>query len=194
MTVCHSMRLPHSQLRQHLRTYPRRSIRHSTRSFSNHKNGNPSTRSTVEVGNTYEHLCLHTLRILGFHLHHTGGRSDRGIDLLGHWVPPSSHSNSPSTTHGRSNGWEAKPLPVIVQCKALAATPTPSIIRELAGAIVGAPEGWRGDDTIGVLCARREATAGVREAVRRAGRGVVWIMVENPNIGEDGGGRGGDGG
>lgn len=29
-----------------------------------------------------------------------------------------------------------------------------------------------------VLCAKREATRGVREAVRRSGAPVVWVMVE----------------
>lgn len=31
----------------------------------------------------------------------------------------------------------------------------------------------------GVLCAKREATGGVREAVRMSEKGVVWIMVED---------------
>lgn len=52
------------------------------------------------------------------------------------------------------------------------------MIRELEGAVAGAPSEWRGSDTIGVLCARNEATEGVRQAVRRSGRGVVWVMIE----------------
>lgn len=44
---------------------------------------------------------------------------------------------------------------------------------------MGAPDGWRGARTVGVLCAKREATRGVREAVRRCGIPVVWVMVED---------------
>ena len=42
---------------------------------------------------------------------------------------------------------------------------------------------------MGVLCARGKATGGVREAVRGAGRGIVWMCV-----GEGGEGGGGNGG
>ena len=52
------------------------------------------------------------------------------------------------------------------------------MIRELEGALGGAPGEWKGEDTVGVLCARREITAGVRDALRRSKRGVVWVMVE----------------
>lgn len=52
------------------------------------------------------------------------------------------------------------------------------MIRELAGAIAGAPEAWQGEDTIAVLCARREATPGLREAVLKSKRGVVWVLVD----------------
>lgn len=53
------------------------------------------------------------------------------------------------------------------------------MIRELEGALAGAPGQWSGEATIGVLCARREVTAGVRDALRRSRRGVVWVMVED---------------
>lgn len=43
---------------------------------------------------------------------------------------------------------------------------------------MGAPEGWRGANTVGVLCAKQAATRGVREAIRRCGIPVVWIMIE----------------
>ena len=52
------------------------------------------------------------------------------------------------------------------------------MIRELEGALAGAPGQWSGETTVGVLCARREVTAGVRDALRRSKRGVVWVMVE----------------
>lgn len=65
-----------------------------------------------------------------------------------------------------------------MQCKALRAKVTPNLVRELEGAFAGVPPGWRRDNVVGVLCAPREATKGVRDAVRAAGRGVVWIMVD----------------
>ena len=53
------------------------------------------------------------------------------------------------------------------------------MIRELEGALAGAPGEWSGGDTIGVLCAKRGVTAGVRDALRRSRRGIVWVMVED---------------
>lgn len=58
----------------------------------------------------------------------------------------------------------------------------PAAVRELEGATAGAPEGWRGTNTVGVLCTKRPATKGAREAVRKSGMPVVYIMVED--IGE----------
>ena len=124
--------------------------------------------SAVGIGTSYEHLCARTLPRLEFRdLTRTGGRADKGIDLLGKWLPLSlQHSQSP-------------PLNVVVQCKAVARKAGPEMIRELEGALAGAPGEWRGEDTIGVLCAKREVTAGVRDALRRSKRGVVWVMVED---------------
>lgn len=61
------------------------------------------------------------------------------------------------------------------------------MIRELEGALAGAPGEWSGADTVGVLCAKRGVTAGVRDALRRSRRGIVWVMVEDP--GDDDGGK-----
>jgi Protein of unknown function (DUF2034) len=66
-----------------------------------------------------------------------------------------------------------------VQCKALAAKVGPNIVRELEGAFAGAPAGWEGADVVGILCARREASKGVRDTVRRSGRGLIWVMVDD---------------
>lgn len=52
------------------------------------------------------------------------------------------------------------------------------MIRELEGVVAGAPGGWREDTTIRVLCAQKEATDGVRQAVKRSSRGIIWVMVE----------------
>ncbi|KAL8711991.1 MAG: hypothetical protein Q9220_003687 [cf. Caloplaca sp. 1 TL-2023] len=129
-----------------------------------------SPTSTVYIGTHYEYLCQSTLSRLSFTLTRTGGRSDRGIDLQGHWTLPSLPT----------------PLPILVQCKALKTKTSPEVVRELEGIFAGAPAGWRGEDTVGVLCAKRPATKGVREAVRRSGMPVVWVMLED--LGE---GRGG---
>ena len=37
---------------------------------------------------------------------------------------------------------------------------------------------------MGVLCATREATKGVRDAVKRLGRPVMWIMLEDVGEGQ----------
>ena len=66
-----------------------------------------------------------------------------------------------------------------MQCKNLKSKAGPNLIRELEGAFVGAPPGWKGESAVAVLCASREATKGVREAIRGARRGLVWIMVED---------------
>ncbi|KAI4262035.1 MAG: hypothetical protein L6R42_002780 [Xanthoria sp. 1 TBL-2021] len=136
----------------------------SLQTFLTHaQSTNLSPTSTVYIGTYYEYLCLSTLRRLSFNLTRTGGRSDRGIDLLGHWTIPSLPF----------------PLRVLVQCKALKAKTGPETIRELEGMFAGAPVGWRGENIVGVLCAKREATKGVREAVRRSAAPVIWIMVED---------------
>ena len=71
-----------------------------------------------------------------------------------------------------------------MQCKALKSKVKPNLVRELEGAFAGALAGWRGEEVVGVLCATREATKGVREAVRRFGRPVVWVMLEDVGEGE----------
>ncbi|MCJ1250509.1 hypothetical protein MMC30_007737 [Trapelia coarctata] len=121
-----------------------------------------SPTSTTYVGTYYEYLCEISLRRLGFSLIRTGGRSDAGIDLLGSWNLPGLSS----------------PVKCIVQCKNLKAKAGPNLIRELEGAFVGAPTGWRGERVVGVLCAGKEATKGVRDAIRSARRGIVWCHVE----------------
>ncbi len=128
-----------------------------------------SPKSAIYIGTHYEYLCASTLIRLSFSLTRVGGPSDAGIDLLGMWKLPTL----------------PYPLRVLVQCKALAAKVSPMTVRELEGAAAGAPEGWRGSGTIGVLCAKRPATKGVRKAVRRSGMPVVWIMVED--VGHKGG-------
>ncbi|KAL8936812.1 MAG: hypothetical protein Q9211_004000, partial [Gyalolechia sp. 1 TL-2023] len=127
------------------------------------------------VGTYYEYLCLATLRRLSFTLTRTGGRSDRGIDLLGHWHLPSI----------------PEPLRVLVQCKAQNSSLTPSLVRELAGIYAGAPAGWRNDGadgkTVAMLCGKKAATAGARDALRSCKVPVVWVAIEDS--GTDGPGK-----
>ncbi|TVY34146.1 Uncharacterized protein LSUB1_G006391, partial [Lachnellula subtilissima] len=85
-------------------------------------------RSTTYVGTHYEYTVQTALSRLGLSLKRIGGRSDYGIDLIGTWNLPSS----------------LQPLQVLIQCKALASKAEPRVVRELEGAFVGAPTGWRG--------------------------------------------------
>lgn len=119
-----------------------------------------SPTSTVYIGTHYEYTCIQSLARLGFTLHRVGGASDLGIDLLGTWTTPVS---PPS-------------LQVLVQCKAEG--PKPSHVRELEGAVVGAPLGWRGQGTVAFLVARGEATRGVREALQRSRARLGFVFVE----------------
>ena len=126
-----------------------------------------SPTSTLYIGTHYEYTCKQSLIRLGFTLTRTGGRADAGIDLLGTWHLPGG---------GASGG--SPPLRCVAQCKALARAVGPSAVREIEGAIRGAPVGWRGDRCVGVLLAAQPASRGVREAIKRSSRGLVWICVE----------------
>ncbi|KAL9576541.1 MAG: hypothetical protein Q9212_007011 [Teloschistes hypoglaucus] len=135
-----------------------------------------SPKSAVYAGTYYEYLCLSTLSRLGFSLSRTGGRSDQGIDLIGTWSLPSIPPCHP-------------PLKCLIQCKASKSKITPDVVRELEGSFAGAPAGFLGEEVVSVLCAKREATKGVREAVRRSKRPVVWVMLEDLGGEEGTGGK-----
>ncbi|KAK7218484.1 hypothetical protein V2G26_006487 [Clonostachys chloroleuca] len=96
-------------------------------------------KSTVFVGTHYEYTIAGTLSRYGFSLQRVGGASDCGVDLLGTWTPPKTR----------------RAMRTLVQCKAGAQRAGPNLIRELEGAFVGAPVGWRGPGA---------GTAGKREA------------------------------
>lgn len=133
-------------------------------SVSSHHNDLPSfleyasridldTNSGTYVGTHYEYTVGKALESYGMQLKRIGGRSDCGIDLLGTWTVPSA----------------AQPLKVLVQCKAHAGRKIePSQARELEGAFVGAPPGWRGSGVLGLLVTQKSATKGVREALGRS--------------------------
>jgi len=129
------------------------------RSYASRTHLDPT--STVYIGTHYEYTVLTSLRRFNLSLTRIGGRSDAGIDLLGHWHLPSN----------------PQPLRVLVQCKALKAKAGPNLVRELEGAFAGAPAGWRGDGVVGMLVSPREATKGVREALGRSGLPLAWVLV-----------------
>jgi hypothetical protein len=117
-------------------------------------------QSSVYVGTVYEYTVQSSLAALGISLKRVGGRSDFGIDLLGTWSIPSA----------------ASPLKVLVQCRARGTKSKPSEIRELEGAFVGAPSGWRGAGVLGFLVSQQEATKGVREAIGRSRWPMGYVM------------------
>lgn len=111
-----------------------------------------NTKSTVFVGTHYEYLVAESLAGYGFSLRRVGGASDHGIDLLGAWEVPST----------------LNPINVILQCKAIASKLGPHHVRELEGAFVGAPVGWRGSGVMGLLVGQHPATKGVRDSLGRS--------------------------
>jgi hypothetical protein len=111
-------------------------------------------KSSVYVGTYYEYAVAAALSRYGFALKRVGGVSDLGTDLLGEWKPAST-SRSPA-------------MRVLLQCKAGAQKAKPQWIRELEGAFVGAPAGWRGTGVLGFLVGEQPATKGVRESMGRS--------------------------
>jgi len=121
-------------------------------------------KSTVYVGTHYEYTVAGSLAQYGFSLKRVGGASDYGIDLLGTWALPSSQ----------------EPLKALVQCKAGAIGP--HTIRELEGAFVGAPVGWRGQGVLGVLASRKVATKGVADALARSRWAMVFVCCSAEGV------------
>lgn len=137
-------------------------------------------KSTVYVGTHYEYTVAAALSKYGFFLKRIGGASDYGTDLLGTWTPP-------STAHE---------LRVLLQCKAGAQRVGPHHVRELEGAFVGAPPGWRGTGVLALLVSEKAATKGVRGSLGRSRwpmgyaccskEGVVRQMLWNRRAEEEG--------
>lgn len=109
-------------------------------------------KSTLYVGTHYEYTVARVLSRYGFYLQRIGGQSDYGTDLLGTWTVPSSK----------------EPLRVLVQCKAISRKSAPNLIRELEGAFVGAPVGWRGHGVLGIFVTEKPSTKGVRDSLGRS--------------------------
>ncbi|ROV91702.1 hypothetical protein VMCG_09250 [Cytospora schulzeri] len=101
-------------------------------------------KSTLYVGTHYEYTVAQVLSKYGFYLQRVGGHSDYGIDLLGTWTVPSS----------------SEPLRVLIQCKAISRKSSPNLMRELEGAFVGAPVGWKGHGVLGIFVTEKTATKG----------------------------------
>jgi hypothetical protein len=120
-------------------------------------------QTTTYVGTHYEYMVQSSLESLGMSLKRVGGKSDYGIDLLGTWTLPSA----------------SQPLRVLVQCKALAAKIDPKTARELEGAFVGAPQGWRGSGVLGFLVSQKSATKGVREALGRSRWPMGYVLCNS---------------
>ncbi|KAK2746788.1 hypothetical protein FQN57_002830 [Myotisia sp. PD_48] len=120
-----------------------------------------SPETTTYVGTHYEYTVRNTLQRYSLNLTRIGGRSDRGIDLVGTWALPSS----------------PRPLRLIVQCKALKTKAGPNLVRELEGTFVGAPVGWRGEGILGMLMTTREATKGVRDTLANSRFPLIWALA-----------------
>lgn len=85
---------------------------------------------------------------------------------------------------------------MLVQCKAIARKSSPNFIRELEGAFVGAPIGWRGPGVLGVFVTEKPATKGTRTALARSKwpmafvsctrEGLVQQMIWNRRAEEEG--------
>ncbi|KAI1430242.1 hypothetical protein F5Y12DRAFT_12702 [Xylaria sp. FL1777] len=127
--------------------------------------------SNVFVGTQYEYSIASALRPLGFALRRIGGQSDKGIDLLGTWSVPSAPKHLP--------------LRVLLQCKVSSTKTTrigPQYIRELEGAYLGAPPGWRGSGVVGLLVAQRPATKGVRDALAHSRWPLGYVSCSKDGV------------
>lgn len=124
--------------------------------------------TTVYVGTHYEYTAAATLAKYGFNLQRIGGASDNGTDLLGVWTIPAPDLDAdlPPTT--------AK---VLIQCKAGVQRVGPQHVRELEGAFVGAPPGWRTRVMAWLVC-ERAATKGVRDALGRSRLPMGYVYCE----------------
>jgi hypothetical protein len=123
-------------------------------------------KSTVYVGTHYEYSVAARLAAYGMSLQRVGGSSDYGIDLLGIWKVPSS----------------PKPLRTLVQCKAGTQRIGPHLVRELEGAFVGAPAGWRGSGVLGILSTERVATKGVRDSLARSRWPMAFVCCSRDGV------------
>lgn len=123
-------------------------------------------KSTLYVGTHYEYTVAQVLSKYCFYLKRVGGHSDYGIDLLGTWTVPSSK----------------EPVRVLAQCKAIARKSSPNLVRELEGAFVGAPVGWKGHGVLGVFVTEKPATKGVRDSLARSRWPMCFISCTRAGL------------
>ncbi|KAI1386181.1 uncharacterized protein F4822DRAFT_409173 [Hypoxylon trugodes] len=161
-------------------------------------------KSKTYIGTRYEYTVANALTTLGFELRRIGGKSDRGIDLMGLWhIPAASSPSSPSNTTP-SPSTETTPttaLRILIQCKLSTTLSTTKIgphhVRELEGAFAGGPPGFRrGPGLLALLVAPRPATKGVRDALGGSRRPLGYVccspegrleqMLWNPQVEEEG--------
>lgn len=139
---------------------PPTSNHHDLASFLNYADRSGlDPKSTTYVGTHYEYTVALALAKYGFSLKRIGGHSDFGIDLVGTWSIPSS----------------ARPLRVLLQCKAVSRKVSPHMMRELEGTFAGAPVGWRGPEVLAFLVSENPATKGVRDAFGWSRRPMGFI-------------------
>lgn len=158
-------------------------------STSTPKNQGSKRLSTTYLGTRYEYLTQSHLASFNFELVVVGGRGDSGIDLLGTWTLP-----DPATSPPPNSAPAQRTFKVLVQCKRLSTnrTPTPSLIRELEGAISNTisspsslvPAVFREGHILGVLVCTRPATEGILKAMRGSRRGLVWICLAEDDVPE----------
>jgi len=117
--------------------------------------------STVYTGTHYEYTVLSSLERLGMSLKRIGGSFDSGTDLIGTWTLPS----------------VPNPLKVLVQCKA-GKRDGALQTRELEGAFVGAPQGWREHGVLGLLVSQKSATKAHREALNRSRWPMAYMFCK----------------
>jgi hypothetical protein len=127
--------------------------------------------STVYKGTRYEYMVASALEAYNFSLYRTGRANDLGIDLVGTFTLPIPKRIGRPKKRASST----KEMRVIVQCKAV--NPLPSMVRELEGAYVGAPAGWRGEGVLALLVAGGPATKGIRAALQRSRWPMALMQV-----------------
>lgn len=162
----------------------------------------PKGLSSTYLGTRYEYLTQSHLSALGFDLIVVGGRGDSGVDLLGTWTLPDRTTLPDSTLPPQDAAPTQRTLKVLVQCKRLASnrTPTPSLIRELEGAISNTalsvsgilPASFRQGQVLGVMVCTRPATEGILKAMRSSRKGLVWICLAEDDVPASGSVEAGD--
>lgn len=134
--------------------------------------------STVYVGTHYEYTVAAHLAKYGFALRRIGGARDRGTDLVGTWTLPSPPPES--AAFSTSPPPPPPPFKVLVQCKAgVGQRVGPQHMRELEGALAGAPPGWRQEGRVlAVMVCERPATKGVRDALGHSRWPMAFVYCE----------------